>query len=153
MRRYVPPIVLAFAAAPIIAPIIALGVATAAPATGTVTPRAGHYAGTETFKPTSIPVQFSVTNGPKTVRSFAGTARVKAGCKNNIAGYQAPTGPMKVTKAGHFSASLTTYPGPAVKVTVTGRFTSPTKVTGHITVKFKRAAGCNSSRAFTATRG
>ncbi|HEX3823366.1 MAG TPA: hypothetical protein VHV79_02745 [Mycobacteriales bacterium] len=151
MRRYVLSTVLAVAAAS----SFALSAAVAAPVTGSgsAVPRAGSYAGAETFKPTPIPVQFTVTNGPKTVRSFASSARVKAGCKNNIAGYQAPTGPMKVTKAGRFSESLTTYPGPAVKVTVIGHFTRPAKVTGRITVKFKRAKGCNSSRAFTATRG
>jgi hypothetical protein len=146
MRRYLLPFGLVLG--------LACSAAIATPAVGSpdATPRAGHFAGNETYSPDPIPVQLMVTNGPKTVKSFTGSARVKAGCKNNISGYQAPDGPMKVTKAGHFTQSLTTYPGPAVKVTVTGNFISATKVTGHITIVFKRAKGCNSSRAFTATR-
>jgi hypothetical protein len=146
MRRYFVPLALVLGLA------CSAGITTAAAGSTAATPRAGHFAGSETFSPDPIPVQLTVTNGPKTVRNFTGSARVKAGCKNNFAGYEAPKGPMKVTKAGHFTQSLTTYPGPLVTVTVTGNFTSPTTVTGHITIVFKRVKGCNSSRAFTATR-
>ena len=39
-----------------------------------------------------------------------------------------------------------------VRVTVTGRFTSPTTVSGHIAIHFNRVKGCNANRAFTAQR-
>jgi hypothetical protein len=128
------------------------GLAAPAGAAASLTPRAGSYTGQEAASPTPEAVHFTVTNGPKTIRSFTGSGQVKAGCKNTISSYEAPPGPMKVTKAGHFSESLTTYPGPAVRITVTGHFTTGTKVVGHITTAFKKVKGCNATRSFTAKR-
>jgi hypothetical protein len=117
-----------------------------------VTARAGHYTGHEADKPSPLPVSFTVSANHKRVVSFSAEAEAKAGCKNHLTGFQAPTAAMQIGPAGRFARSSTTYPQPGVRVTVTGRFTTPSKVFGHITIRFARVKGCNASRAFTAKR-
>lgn len=124
------------------------------PASGAaqVTPRVGKYTGTETGPGDGSSITFTVTKNHKTVRNLVGNAETKTGCKAHYTGFQARPGPMKITSRGGFTASTTAYPGPKVRVTVTGRFTSATKVSGHVIVRFKTLKGCNASSPFTATR-
>jgi hypothetical protein len=134
---------------------LALAVAgVASPAAGgtLVKPRAGSFSGTETGLGAGSALSFTVTKTHKTLRAFTGEARVKPGCKGPYTGYEPPPGPMAITKSGHFTKSETTYPGPKLRITVTGRFTSPTKATGHIIVRFKNLKGCNAITPFSAKR-
>jgi hypothetical protein len=137
----------------------ALGIAAlAAPATpasgaAQVKPRAGAYSGTETGPGAGSPITFTVAKNRNVVRKLTANAAVKAGCKAPYSGFAPPTGPMAVTKAGSFTASSTHYPGPKLRVTVIGRFTSPTAATGRLIVRFKHLKGCNAVTPFTATRG
>jgi hypothetical protein len=117
-----------------------------------VTPRAGYFTGHEAYKPGPVPVSFTVGKGRKNVLQFSGEAEVKAGCQNHLTGFEAPTAPMAIGPAGRFTRTSTSYPQKGVVVRVTGRFVSPTKVTGHISVVLRRVQGCNASRAFTAQR-
>jgi hypothetical protein len=116
------------------------------------TPRAGYYTGHEADKPSPVPVSFTVGKGRKNVLNFNAEAEVKAGCKNHLTGFEAPTAPMAIGPAGRFAGSSTAYPQKGVTVRVTGRFVSATKATGLITVTLRRVKGCNASRAFTAQR-
>jgi hypothetical protein len=126
--------------------------AAAAAAAPQVIARAGYYTGQEAFKPSPVPVSFTVSKNHKKVLGFSAEAQVRAGCKNHLTGFEAPTAPMAIGPAGRFSRSSTAYPQAGVTVTVTGRFTSPANVTGHIAIRFARVKGCNASRIFVAHR-
>jgi hypothetical protein len=117
-----------------------------------VTPRAGYYTGHEADKPSPLPVSFTVGTGRKNVLHFNAEAEVKAGCQNHLTGFEAPTAPMSIGTAGRFADASTAYPQKGVVVRVTGKFVSPTKATGLISVTLRRVKGCNASRAFTAQR-
>jgi len=132
--------------------VAGLGTATPASATAQVTARAGHYTGREADKPKPVPVSFTVSANHKRVLSFTAEAEVKAGCKNHLTGFEAPTAPMAIGPAGRFARSSTAYPQKGVVVRVTGRFISATKVTGLISVTLRNVKGCNASRGFTAQR-
>jgi hypothetical protein len=138
---------------------VALGIAAltipaiSASATAQAKPRAGAFSGTETGPGDGSTITFVVPKSRATVRKLTGNAEVKVGCKGPYSGYEAPTGPMVVTKSGSFTASTTQYPGPKLRVTVIGKFTSPTAASGRIIVRFKRLKGCNAVAPFTATRG
>jgi hypothetical protein len=123
-----------------------------ASATSVARPRAGKYAGQETYNNNPLPVTFNVSRNRKRVMRFSGQAQVKRGCTNHITGFQAPTGPMTITAAGRFSARSTSYPQPGVRVKVTGTFVSRVKARGHISVRIAKPKGCNASRPFTAQR-
>jgi hypothetical protein len=129
-----------------------LGAGMPASATTLVKPRAGTFAGTESGPGNGSTVSFVVTTNRKVIRKFTGNATVKAGCKGPYAGYEAPTGPMAITKRGTFTKSTTAYPGPKLRVTVTGRFTSPTTASGRVVVRFKRLKGCNATIPFSVVR-
>jgi len=128
------------------------GAAIPAAAGTAITPRAGAFSGQETAGANPLPVTFTVAKGRKRVVHFVGQAETRAGCTNHITGFQAPTGPMKINKGAHFTASSSNYPQKGVTVTVTGRFTSPTTARGHISVRIVHVKGCAISRLFTASR-
>jgi hypothetical protein len=140
--------------------VVAVGISTGALLAGTaaalpapqVKARAGYYTGHEADKPSPVPVTFTVSKNRKKVLNFSAEAEAKAGCTNHLTGFEAPTAPMLIGNAGRFTRSSTSYPQPGVRVTVTGRFTAPTTVTGHIAIRFTRVKGCNANRAFTAQR-
>ena len=129
-----------------------VGLVVPASAAPQVAPRAGHYSGSEAVKPSPLPVTFVVSKNRRRVQAFAAEAQVKAGCTNHITEFQAPTGPMPISTAGRFSRSSRAYPQKGVQVTVTGHFTSPTTVSGHITIRLSTVKGCNASRPFSAQR-
>jgi hypothetical protein len=139
---------------------VAIGVAAVTTLAGTasavsapqVKARPGYYTGQEADKPTPVSVSFTVSKNRKKVLAFSAEAEAKAGCQNHLTGFEAPTAAMAIGPAGRFARSSTSYPQPGVRVTVTGRFTSPTTVSGHIAIHFNRVKGCNANRAFTAQR-
>jgi hypothetical protein len=130
----------------------ALAGAVPASATSQARPRAGKYAGQETYNNDPLPVTFNVSRDRKRVMRFSGQAEVKGGCTNHITGFQAPTGPMAITAQGRFSASSRNYPQPGVRVKVTGTFVSRVKAKGHIKVRIAKHPGCTASRPFVAQR-
>jgi hypothetical protein len=127
--------------------------AISANAAAQIKPRAGAYAGTETGPGEGSAITFVVAKNRKVLRKLTGTAEVKTGCKGPYSGFELPPGPMAITSAGTFTASTTHYPGPKLRVTVVGKFTSPTAASGRIMVRFKHLKGCNAVTPFTATRG
>ncbi|HTW21389.1 MAG TPA: hypothetical protein VME70_14395 [Mycobacteriales bacterium] len=114
-------------------------------------PRAGQYTGQEAASPQPLPVSFTVASSHRRIVAFSAEAEVKAGCKNHITEFQAPTGPMPIT-SGRFTKTSHAYPQKGVAVTVTGHFTSRTTARGRITVRFTKVRGCNASRLFRAHR-
>lgn len=115
-------------------------------------PRAGAFRGTETGPGGRSPVTFVVAANRHVLRAFMATAAAKTGCKAHYIGFRAPTGPFTITAGGRFTKASTAYPGPRVTVRVTGRFTSATSATGHVTVRFKAVRGCDASSRFVAKR-
>jgi hypothetical protein len=117
-----------------------------------VHPKAGAYSGTETGPGAGNAITFTVATNRTTLRKLTASAVVKAGCKGPYAAYQAPSGPEVITKRGVFSKSSRAYPGPKLRITVTGHFTSPTTAVGRIIVRFARLKGCNAVSPFTIKR-
>jgi hypothetical protein len=123
----------------------------AASAAATVRPAAGTFAGSEAGSPGGT-VTFVVPTSRSSVRHFTATVPTRAGCTAPYIGFQAPSGAVPIAVDGSFTASSTNYPGPKVRVTVTGRFTSRTTAVGSVSVHFARVTGCNCTTAFRATR-
>jgi hypothetical protein len=127
------------------------GAARAASMPVAVRPAAGTFAGSESGLPGG-PVTFVVPASRLSIRHFTATVPARAGCTAPYVGFQAPSAAMHIAVDGSFTASSTNYPGPKVRVTVTGRFTSRTKAVGSVIVHFARVTGCNRTTAFRATR-
>jgi hypothetical protein len=140
-------------AAGLIAALVTLGaiLGPAASAVVTIRPAAGAWAGSESGSPGG-PVTFVVPKSRTSLRHFTATVPARAGCTAPYVGFQAPTGAMPVGADGRFTGSSTNYPGPKVRVTVTGRFSARTKAVGQLTVHFARLTGCNRTTWFHATR-
>jgi hypothetical protein len=116
-----------------------------------IRPVAGAYAGSESGSPGG-PVTFVVSKSRTSVRHFTATVPARAGCTAPYVGFQAPAGAIQISADGRFTASSTNYPGPKVRVTMTGRFTSRTKAVGQLSVHFARLTGCNRTTGFRVTR-
>jgi hypothetical protein len=122
----------------------------AASATATLRPAAGSFTGSESGSPGGA-VTFVVPRTRSSVRHFSATVPARTGCTAPYIGFQAPSAAMSVVD-GHFTGSSTRYPGPKVRVTVSGRFISRTTAAGLVSVHFARVAGCNRKTTFRVTR-
>jgi hypothetical protein len=136
----------------VLATSVTAGMGAAAGDVPTVHPRAGTYAGTESGPAAGAALTFTVAKNRTTIRHLSGRAATRKGCHAPYIGFALPAGPVPIDRKGAFVTSSTLYPGPRVRVTVTGRFTSPTRATGHILVRFARVKGCNATSAFVTTR-
>jgi hypothetical protein len=116
-----------------------------------VRPRPGQYTGQEATGSQPQPVSFTVTANGGKVRDFTAEGVVRTGCPNHIVGFQAPTGPMPVTR-GHFHGVETNYPQRGVRVRVVGTFTSRVKARGRIIVRIAHEKSCDASRRFRVRR-
>jgi hypothetical protein len=124
------------------------------PASGAVQvrPRAGAYDGTETGPGDNSAITFTVSKNRKVVGNLTGNAEARAGCTAHYTGFELPPGRMAITNGVHFRRSTTRYPGPKVRVTIVGHFTSATAAAGRIVVHFTTVKGCNATTPFTANR-
>jgi hypothetical protein len=136
----------------VVAMSVATGTSAAATGVPAIHPRAGAYAGTESGPAAGAAITFTVAKNRTTIRHLSGRAATRKGCHAPYIGFALPAGPVPIGRKGAFVTSSTLYPGPKVRVTLTGRFTSPTRATGHIVVRFARVKGCNATSAFIATR-
>jgi hypothetical protein len=119
-------------------------------------PKAGHYSGHAAYA-TPVPVTFSVNRKRTKVVNFSSQADVKAGCTAPNPSFETPITPKKISKSGHFKQSYSAYTDASgkpyhVKVTVTGHFTSRTKVSGKFILVSKKYKHCNQTVHWSASR-
>lgn len=139
-----------------VAPCVALAAiamtALAMPASGATSgrPRPGTYSGSIGKGGPPGSLGFAVTKKHPKAKDFIGTVPVGANCKRNVAGYALPAGAAPIHH-GHFKLSSNDYVGHP-QVSISGTFTSRTKVRGHVQVKFKNSKGCNARTVIHASR-